>query len=180
MSNDLHLLGVAHTIPHEDYLVCAFIAKILLFPEVIQPFGWHVVEYSNEGSASQAREHVVILTKDRLQALSKRKSRDEPLDADVGNKELQEEFQGILVEKIRIRARPGDIVCHAWGPNMGVFEALPKCHHVELNVGYTASPGLPFRIYESSAWMHWHYGKAGQEDGNNYRWVIPSSINTDV
>jgi hypothetical protein len=135
MSNDLHLLGVAHTIPHEDYLVCAFIAKILLFPEVIQPFGWHVVEYSNEGSASQAREHVVILTKDRLQALSKRKSRDEPLDADVGNKELQEEFQGILVEKIRIRARPGDIVCHVWGPNMGVFEALPKCHHVELNVG---------------------------------------------
>jgi Glycosyl transferases group 1 len=180
MSNDLHLLGVAHTIPHEDYLVCAFTAKILMFPEVIQPFGWHVVEYSNEGSASQAREHVVILTKERLQALSKRKLREEPLDADVSTKELQEEFQRILVEKIRFRAKPGDIVCHVWGPNMEVFAALPKCHHVELNVGYTASPGLAFRIYESSAWMHWHYGKAGQEDGNNYKWVIPSSIDTDM
>jgi hypothetical protein len=180
MSNDLHLLGVAHTIPHEDYLVCAFTAKVLLFPEVIQRFGWYVVEYSNEGSASQAREHVVILTNDRLQALSKRKSREEPLDTDVDNKELQEEFQRILVEKIRSRAKPGDIVCHVWGPNMEVFAALPKCHHVELNVGYTASPGLPFRIYESSAWMHWHYGKAGEEDGNNYKWVIPSSIDTDM
>ena len=40
VSNNLHVLGVAHTIPHEDYLVCAFTAKVLLFPEVIQPFGW--------------------------------------------------------------------------------------------------------------------------------------------
>ena len=47
MSNKLHLLGVPHTIPCEDYLVCAFTAKVLLFPEVIQPFGWNVVEYSN-------------------------------------------------------------------------------------------------------------------------------------
>ena len=47
MNNNLHLLGVAHTIPHEDYLVCAFTAKVLLFPEVIQPFGWDVIEYSN-------------------------------------------------------------------------------------------------------------------------------------
>jgi hypothetical protein len=39
-SNSLHVLGVPHTIPHEDYLVCAFTAKVLLFPEVIQPFGW--------------------------------------------------------------------------------------------------------------------------------------------
>ena len=179
ISNTLHVIGVAHTVPHEDYLVCAFTAKVLLFSEVIQPFGWDVIEYSNEGSASQAREHVVILTKERLRALSKRKSREELLDADVNNKELQEEFQCILVEKIRSRASPGDIVCHVWGPNMEVYHLLPNCHHIELSVGYTASPGLPFRVYESSAWMHWHYGKAGQEDGNHYKWVIPSPIDTD-
>ena len=40
VSNNLHVLGVAHTVPHEDYLVCAFTAKVLMFPEVIQPFGW--------------------------------------------------------------------------------------------------------------------------------------------
>src|ERR1700722_4400502 len=92
VTNTLHVLGVAHTIPHEDYLVCAFTAKVLLFPEVIQPFGWNVIEYSNEGSVSDAREHVVILTKDRLRALSRRQSREELLDADVNNPELQEEF----------------------------------------------------------------------------------------
>jgi tetratricopeptide (TPR) repeat protein len=179
ISNRLHILGVAHTIPHEDYLVCAFTAKVLLFPEVIQPFGWNVIEYSNEGSVSSARQHVPILTKDRLQALSRRKSREEPLDADVDNTDIKKEFQQVLLEKIRSHASPGDIVCHVWGPNMDVYNLLRDCHHVELSVGYTASPGLPFRVYESSAWMHWHYGKAGQEDGNHYKWVIPSAFDAD-
>ena len=99
MSNNLHILGVAHTIPHEDYLACAFTGKVLLFPEVIQPFGWRVIEYSNEGSASKAAKHVVILTKDRLLTLSRRRSRQEPLDADINNTELQQEFQRVLVDK---------------------------------------------------------------------------------
>ena len=179
VSNSLHVLGVPHTIPHEDYLVCAFTAKVLSFPEVIQPFGWNVIEYSNEGSASKAREHVVILTKDRLHALSRRKSREDPHDADVNNTDLKKEFQRVLLEKIRSRAKPGDIVCHVWGPNMEVYDLLRDCHHIELSVGYTASPGLPFRVYESSAWMHWHYGKAGQEDGSHYKWVISSPFDAD-
>src|SRR4029077_15613005 len=137
-------LGVPHTIPHEDYTVCAFTAKVLLFPEVIQPFGWNVIEYSNEGSASKAGEHVVILRKDRLRALSRRRSREEPLDADVNNTELREEFKKVLLEKIRSRAKPGDIVCHVSGPNMDVYNLLRDCHHIELCVGYTAWPGLPF------------------------------------
>lgn len=179
MSNNLHILGVAHTIPHEDYLACAFTAKVLLFPDVIQPFGWDVIEYSNEGSTSRAREHVVILSKERLKALSKRASREDPHDADCTNTPLQEEYQRILVEKIRVRAKPGDIVCHVWGPNMEIYNLLPNCRHVEFSVGYSASPGLPFRIYESSAWMHWHYGKAGHDDGNHYKWVIPSAFDMD-
>lgn len=179
MNNCLHVLGVAHTIPNEDYLTCAFTTKVLLFPEVIQPFGWDVIEYSNEGSASKAREHVVILRLNQLRAMSRRGSREEPLDADVDNAELQREFQRVLLEKIRSRAAPGDIVCHVWGPNMEVYHLLRECHHIELSVGYYASPGLPFRVYESSAWMHWHYGKAGQENGNNYRWVIPSPFDEE-
>ena len=178
-SATIHIIGVAHTVPNEDYTVCAFTGKVLIFPDVIQPFGWDVVEYSNEGSESSAREHIVILTRERLASLSKRKSRDEPFDADVNNLELKTEFQRILVEKIKARARPGDIVCHVWGPNMDVYNELRSCHHVELSVGYSASPGLPFRVYESSAWMHVHYERAKQYDGSHYKWVIPSAFDCD-
>ena len=179
MSRRLHVLGVAHTVPHHDYLVCAFTAKIFLFPEVIKPFGWYVTEYSNEGSESKAHEHVVILTKERLAQLSRRKSRDDPHALDLDNTELGTEYQDILVRELKLRVKPGDIVCHVWGPNIGVYDATRECHHVEFSVGYDASPGLPFRVYESSAWMHYHYAKAGDGDGNNYKWVIPSAFNEE-
>lgn len=175
----VHLLGLPHTIVNDDYMLCAFTAKLLLFPDVIQPFGWTVIEYSNEGSQSRADQHVVILSKPQFQALSLRQSRAEPHDTDVNNEPLKQQFHATLLEKIQRLAQPGDIICHVWGPNMDVHRLLPQCHHLESSVGYTASPGLPFRVYESSAWMHWHYGKAGKEDGNNYQWVVPSAFDTD-
>jgi hypothetical protein len=62
---------------------------------------------------------------------------------------------------------------------MGVYDLLPECKHIEMSVGYSASPGIPFRVYESSAWMHVHYAKAGQQNGNHYKWVIPSAFDTE-
>ncbi len=111
--------------------------------------------------------------------MSRRRARDEPMEPYHYNEELQAEFQRILLEKINERAKPGDIVSHVYGPNMDVYNLLPQCIHVESSVGYLASPGLPFRIYESSAWMHWHYGKSDQEDGSNYKWVIPAAFDAD-
>lgn len=175
----VHILGLPHTVVNDDYMVCAFTAKLLMFPDILQPLGWEVIEYSNEGSLSHADQHVVILSTQEFKALSLRHSRDEPHDADVNNEALRQRFATVLEEKIQALAAPGDIVCHVWGPNMAVYNLLPQCHHLESSVGYTASPGIPFRVYESSAWMHWHYGKAGEEDGSNYKWVVLSAFDTD-
>lgn len=176
-TDTIHILGLPHTVPNEDYATCAFTTKVRLFPRVLQPFGWRVKEYANVGSETAAG-HVEILSKSQFKRLSKRHAREDALDADIDNKELGDAFQERLLGVIKGITKPGDIVGHVWGPNMEVVAALPDCIHVEMCVGYLASPGLPFRIYESSAWMHWHYGKAGQEDGNNYKWVIPSPIDT--
>ena len=178
MRSVIHILGLPHTVPNEDYATCAFTTKVRLFPRVLQPRGWTVMEYANVGSDTSA-QHVEILSKSRFRRLSNRRDRADALDADIDNAALSEAFQERLLGVIAATAKPGDIVGHVWGPNMGVVAALPDCIHVEMCVGYLASPGLPFRVYESSAWMHWHYGKAGQEDGNNYKWVIPSPVDTD-
>ena len=175
----MHVLGLPHTVVNDDYMVCAFTAKLLMFPEILQPFGWEVIEYSNEGSLSKADKHVVVLSSEQFGDLSLRKSRDETHDVDVSNEPLKAKFFASLHEQIKGLAEPGDIVCHVWGPNRAVYELLPRCHHLESSVGYTASPGLPFRVYETSAWMHWHYGKAGQEDGSHYKWVVPPAFDID-
>lgn len=173
----IHILGLPHTVPNEDYATCAFTTKVRAFPQVLQPHGWRVKEYANVGSETSA-DHVEILSRKQFSKLTKRNSKESVLDADIDNVLLSEAYQKRLLSVIKSTAKPGDIVGHIWGPNMGVYEALPSCTHIEMCVGYLASPGLPFRIYESSAWMHWHYGKANQEDGNNYKWVIPSPIDT--
>jgi glycosyltransferase involved in cell wall biosynthesis len=43
---------------------------------------------------------------------------------------------------------------------------------VESGIGYPTT-FLPYRIYESAAWMHRDQGKNGRE-GNNYEWIIPN------
>jgi glycosyltransferase involved in cell wall biosynthesis len=43
-----------------------------------------------------------------------------------------------------------------------------------MGIGYPESY-LPFRIFESSAWMHYHQAKFGREP-SAYEWVIPASF----
>lgn len=180
MSNTLHIIGVPHTIANSDYSVCAFTSKVYLFPDVIIPFGWYVMEYSNEGSQSSAHEHIVILDKQRFQELSRRQSREDGLHLDLDNEQLNKEFKEKTIRELQARVKPGDIVCHVWGPDVEIYDAVRNCHHLELSVGYGATPGLPFRIFESSAWMHYHYGRTGEDDdGSNYKWVIPSAFDDE-
>lgn len=177
----LHLLGVPHTVPNEDFAVCAYTNKLRVFPSVLKPFGWRAILYANEGKGEEtdADEYVVILPKDEFARLSKRKSRDDDHSLDVDNKSLHDAFHRALLPKILARAKAGDLVGHLWGPSMGVYNALRDCHHIELCVGYSSSPGLPFRVYETSAWRHWHDGKTGRDDGEHYKFAIPSPIDTD-
>jgi len=181
MTRRIHVLGVPHTVANEDFTVCAFTAKVMLFPDVMRPFGWEIIEYSNGGSTSSADHHVEILSANEFRSLTKRTSRDDPHNADVDNVELLDAFHKKLIATLEQKAwaQPGDIVCHTWGPNHDAANALPECHHVESSVGYSANPGLAFRIFESSAWMHYHYGKEGKNEGHHYKWVVPSAFDTE-
>ena len=37
----------------------------------------------------------------------------------------------------------------------------------------------PYRVYESSAWMHWHLGRRHLEFGRNYEFVAPNYYDCD-
>lgn len=52
----LHVVGLPHTIVNQDYSHCAFTGKVLRFAKMMQAHGWHVIEYSNGASASDAAE----------------------------------------------------------------------------------------------------------------------------
>lgn len=57
-------IGIFHTqMDPEKNSHCAFSCKAIKLPSMIQPHGWRVVEFSNEGSGSCAEQKVTMLTK---------------------------------------------------------------------------------------------------------------------
>ena len=171
----LHVIGLPHTIVNNEFSHCAFTGKVLRFAKMMQAEGWHVVEYSNGSSESKAQEKIQILSKTCLKELSLRVGNNEDYSADVHNSTLVAAFNAGVAAALRKRARHGDIVCHVFGPQPELVGAAPKCFHVESGIGYTCTnPTMPYRIYETAGWMHWHLGRRSLEFGKNYEFVAPN------
>lgn len=171
----LHVVGLPHTIVDQRFSHCAFTGKILRFATMMQTHGWHVVEYSNGASTSEAAEKVQVLSEDLFMKLSKRAGENEDYGADLNNKTLVDIFTRQVCQHLKAHVADGDIVCHVFGPSPLIVEAAHKCFHVESGVGYTCTDlALPYRVYESSAWMHWHLGRRSLEWGKNYEFVAPN------
>ncbi len=180
-----HVVGIFHTV--NDPVAqssCAFTQKTFKLSLMVQPHGWEVVEYGNEGSKSAASEHVTLLTRKEYDAFYP------PVAASefVGNRAQIGQygwplFHSRLIEELTRRVQPGDIICHPFGrAHMQLVNIFPKQHHVESGVGYSDAPFGCWRITESEAWRHWHWGKwdtpeYAKDKGMNriYSWVIPNS-----
>ena len=142
---------------------------------MMKPFGWKTIEYSNGVSASDATFHVPILSANELRVLSRRLTQSEDYSADVNNEPLCAEFTRRVIMELKKRVSDGDIICHVFGPIPEIAAATPKCFQVETGIGYMCTDGaMPYRIYESAVWMHWHYGRRNKSWGHNYEFVVPN------
>lgn len=174
----LHLLGLFHTLTHPDYSHCAFTGRVLRFGRMMLPFGHEVIEYSNEGSVSQASEHVVILSRDEFEPLRARLRAAPPHGEATLDSDIYRAFSAKLKPELLNRVRPGDIVCHPFGhTHADLGELLPQAYHVEIGVGYPHCH-FPMRVYETYQWWSWHQGKE-QRPGGAYEWVCPMAYDID-
>lgn len=188
-----HLLGLPHTITRADTpSQCAFTGKVLRFTPMLKtlPGKYRVVHYGVETSDSGADEEVVVLTKERWQELRienlanlKKISPEEAAEmlanpssyvGDLANLQtsLYTEFnvnlRTLLQERIT-GAKGVHIVCLPFGTAHAAAIAGQNFLTVESGIGYPNS-FLPFRIFESSEYMHTKLG----EIGNNYWFVCPN------
>jgi glycosyltransferase involved in cell wall biosynthesis len=142
-------------------------------------YGWRVLEYSNEGSISEA-EHVPILSHAERNLLCRRKNFTDFFDEDVHNQELTTAFHDKVMQKLRELTKPYDIVCHVFGPIPCLVSAASDCFHTESGIGYSNTDGaMPYRIFESHIWAHFHYGKTNQIMGKSVWWSIPNYYDLD-
>lgn len=177
----LHLIGIFHTIHSLDYSHCAFTGKALRFPKMMKPFGYNIIEYSNEGSESEADEKVQILSKDELYSLAGiQKNTDFHGNLAIIGTPHYSTFCERLAVEMKKRVGPGDIICHPFGHAHSNLKTLfPNNIHVETGIGYPTLMNGTIRIFESYAWRHFHAGKDNNNQGKHYEFVIPNYFDKD-
>lgn len=171
----LHLIGIFHTIHNQEYSHCAFTGKALRFPRMLQMYDYNVVEYSNEGSESEAVEKVQTLSRKELTNLTGVR-RKEDFHGDLASlgKPWHTAFEARLVQELKKRVKPRDIICHPFGhAHSRLLYDFPKNTHVETGIGYPTLMSNALHIFETYAWRHYHAGKDGRQ-GSHYEWVIPN------
>ena len=171
----LHLISLFHTVPSVAYSHCAYTGKVLRFSKMMQPLGYDVIEYANAGSESEAAEKVVLLSKEEHAAhFGVKKETDFVGEHAIVGTPGHVLFETRLVEELKKRLQPQDIICHPFGHAHGrLLQDFPNHFHVETGIGYPVAMPGSFHIFESYAWAHYHMGKTGRS-GSNYEWVIPN------
>jgi len=167
----LHLVGIFHTIHNDEHSHCAFTGKAKRFAPMMRAQGWEVIVYANEGSG----EDITMLSSEEFEKFFSSRGEKEFFGdyATVGS-EPYELFNKRLVEALRARVEPGDIICHPFGhAHECLTNIFPGNPHVETGIGYPTLMKNSFKIFESYAWMHYHQGRDGR-NGINYEWVVPN------
>lgn len=167
----LHLIGIFHTIHSIEYSHCAFTGKALRFPKIVNPIA-ELIEYSNEGSESEAKTKIVMVTKKEFEEL-------EDKSYNIGTP-LHRLFEQRLIEGLKLHIHDDDIICHPFGHAHGSIVALfPNNIHLETGIGYPETLPKSFKCYESYAWMHFHLGKAVNNYPGYYNYIVPLALDLE-
>lgn len=179
---NLHLICCFHTIIDSRASHCAFSSKCLRFARMIrlsdlpEPNNlFRVIEYSNGKSESEAHEHVKILEEEELPKLGEKQFFGD--NAVIGTPHWTL-FDERLKKEMILRVKKSDIICFPFGNTHNTLKYIfPNNQMVETGIGYPDT-FLDFKIYESSAWEHFHSGKANNTLGANYCTVIGNYYDT--
>ena len=183
----MHMVACFHTLLTDDYSHCAFTGKCRRWAKMMRPYGWDVKVYCNEGSVhdANAEEVIHILKADEFAQFYPRKDKTEfhGNHAVIGERGWPT-FNSRLIVELAKRVQPGDIILHPFGrAHDQLVNVFPQCVHVESGIGYSDKPFGAWRIFESQAWRHYHWGRwdhdatvPRDEKGQNryYSWVVPN------
>lgn len=177
----LHVISPFNTKNTQNYSFCAFTGKALRFPKMMQRYGYYIIEYSNEGSESNADEHIVMLSSQEHEYFyGKEEQRHDKYkeswyeeNCHIGS-QAHSLFNEKLIVELKSRINPGDIICHTFGfAHEKIIDLFPDNFHVETGIGYYPPMKKSFKIFESYSCMHFNLGLENK-DGTNYQWVVPN------
>jgi len=170
-----HLLGTFNTPTNlKEGVGYAFCAKIRNISKALRSQGHKVIFYGAEGSDVECDEFVQVLKKEELPKEVFAKS---PKYIEDGKHPANKIFNERCIAEIKKRKSkyftPRDILLVPTGTyQKPVADEAGLTLIAEIGIGYKGI-FTDHKIFESYAWMHWHYGKLGLNEGKFYDAVIP-------
>lgn len=179
----LHMLGIPHTRTRDQASHCAYTGKVQRFGPMMTAQGFRVIHYGvgvPQDKLNGWWDAVEVLTEQEQEDLLGYSPTDPESPefvgrhSDVGSP-LYRAFNDSL-RRIFVHTKPGpeDIVCAPFGHahEYGTLDVQPLV--METGIGYPSPLSWnPYRIYESSAWMHWILGKERRNPWIS-EWVVPN------
>ena len=156
-----------------EYSLCGFTALTIRFARMLKDLGHTVFLYASEENEAPCDELISCVSREEIASLLSMG----PWEYQHANIEewspLFQLFNARAAKQIWNRKRPGDFLCHLGGyAHHYVADKNPDLVNVEYSIGYIGNYA-PYRVFESSAWMHSCYGRQNIDIGRNFDTVIP-------
>lgn len=174
-----HVAALPHTHVTDEFSSCAFTNKVRNFCRMMKSRGHTVFLYAGEQNEAPCDEHIVCISEAERAAHVGSGHYTAPTWDPASP--AWSTFNANAAAAIRQRAEKTDFVCVIGGlAHKPIADALPDLLTVEFGVGYGGT-FAQFRVFESYAWMHCHYGAAtgGDPCAADGRWfdaVIPGYL----
>ena len=176
----LHVVSLPHTSTIKKYSSCAFTEKVRKFCQMMHGLGHEVFLYGGPENEAPCTEHIQCITSD-LQEIALGGRHYTQVDFNPST-QLWSFFNQQAINAIRQRIEKTDLICLIAGwSHKPIADAFPGHKSVEFGIGYHGV-FAKYKVFESYAWMHTHYGAAGAStdvDGSVYDCVIPSYIDVN-
>lgn len=172
-----HIVSLPHTQVTPEYCWCAYTSKVRRFCNMMHSLGHEVYLYAGTENEANVTEFIPIISdSDREKWFGNINWNDEVFGGWDPSAEWWVSMNLKAIEQIRLRARPGDFLGIIAGRCQEMItQAFSDLRSVEWGIGYEGVLN-GFRVFESSAWMHYLYGKIGITDGKFYDTVIPNAF----
>lgn len=171
-----HIPGLGHTQTNKSFLSCAFTQKVLKLCKMLIECGHTVYHYGCEGSEVICTEDVAVVQNViRRAAYPENDDRTKPYRFQSAHEYDAAFNQGVISAICERVQGQGEFLLCAWGlGHKPIADALSNVViPVESGIGYIGTFAR-FRVFESSAHMHWTWGREGRDDGDWWSTVIPN------
>jgi glycosyltransferase involved in cell wall biosynthesis len=174
-----HVCSLPHTNTTEEFISCAYTAKVINFCRMMMDLGHEVFLYSGEFNDAPCTEHIkCVFEEARVEHVGKEHFTSAKFDY---WSPFWKSTNYRMAYEIRRRKKKEDFVCVIGGiAQKQIADELPEMITVEFGVGYGGTFSK-YRVFESYAWMHLVYGAHSNNDphsvdGNWWDTVIPGYL----